>query len=79
MTSRFNKKQENKKVFSNNNRLNYLTAVIFLIFIGIICQLYSIQIINHEKYVAKAGLQHNIYSELKSRRGEIYLKKNDSS
>ncbi len=83
MTSDFSKRKDrarniNKKGF-NNNRLNYLLAIIFLIFASLIYKLYSIQIINGEKYVARAEQQHNIYSELLARRGEIYLKQNDSS
>ncbi|MDD3711260.1 MAG: penicillin-binding protein 2 [Patescibacteria group bacterium] len=78
MTSKFNKKKDNKKAFPNNNRLNYLIVAVFFIFVCIVYQLYSIQIINHDKYVAKASLQHNIYSELKSQRGEIYLRQNNS-
>lgn len=83
MASGFSKRKDrdvnvNKKVF-NNNRLNYLLAIIFLIFSSLIYKLYTIQIIDNDKYLAKAAQQHNIYSELLAKRGEIYLKQNDSS
>ncbi len=69
------KKNDNKPVL-RNNRLNYLIAIIFLMSVFIIFRLYFLQIINNEKYLARAGLQHNIYSELKAERGKLYLKNN---
>ncbi len=76
MTSNFFKKNQNNKdtkIFKNN-RLNYLMAIIFLIFISIVYKLYHLQVIENEKYSARAQQQHNIYNELKAERGSIYLR-----
>lgn len=70
------KDKKNSQEHFNNNRLNYLTAIIFLIFGLVIYRLYSIQIIQSDKYIALAQLQHNVYNELKSERGLVYLKQN---
>lgn len=72
MNQRFVKKEKEPEF--NNNRLNLLLTIIFLFFVAVIFKLYNIQIVNHEKYLAKAEKQHKIYSELKSQRGKIYVK-----
>ncbi len=79
MTPRTSKRKDSSTLSLKNNRLNYLTAVIFLIFASIVYKLYFIQIVSRDKYLARAELQHNIYSELKARRGEIYIRKNSDS
>lgn len=78
MASNFLKKRDKIKPAFNNNRLNYLLAIIFLFCIIIIYKLYIIQIKENKKYLAKAELQHNIYKELKSERGKIFLRQSDS-
>ena len=74
--SRF--KEKSKKKDFNNNRLNFLMAIIFFIFIVIIYQLYHIQIINNDKYSARADRQHSIFDELRAERGRVYLKSGQS-
>lgn len=78
MNNKFSQRKEQTEIKFNNNRLNFLLAIIFLLFMAIILKLYNVQIINNEKYVAKAERQHKIYSELVSERGKIYLKNNNS-
>ncbi len=77
MSSNFLKRNNHSDPTLKNNRLYLLVAIIFLIFITIIIKLYYLQILQHEKYLAKADNQHNTYKELKARRGTIYLKSKD--
>lgn len=79
MTSNFLKRNDHSEFELKNNRLYYLIAIIFLIFVSVLIKLYYLQIIEHDKYVSKADLQHNTYSELKAKRGKIYLKSQDAS
>ena len=69
-------KKDTKKI---NGRLIFLSTIIFFMFFSLIYSLYKIQIINFDFYVARAGLQHNIYNQLKAKRGEIYLNKSLSN
>lgn len=78
MNNKFFKRKETAEIKFNNNRLNLLLAIIFLFFLAVVLKLYNIQIINNEKYLAKAERQHKIYNELKSDRGKIYLKNNNA-
>ena len=78
MASNFSKRKDsNKEKEFNNNRLNFLLTIIFLFFVAIIFQLYNIQIVNSEKYLARAERQHRVYSELLAERGNIYLRSNN--
>lgn len=69
------KKLEKKYEKNINSRLIFLSAIIFFLFLSLVLKLYKIQILNFDVYLAKAGLQHNVFNELKAKRGEIYLKK----
>ncbi len=79
MASNFLKRNNHSESELKNNRLYYLIAIIFLIFIAMLMKLYYLQIIEHDKYLAKADQQHNTYSELKAKRGKIYLESQDAS
>ncbi|MFA5643950.1 MAG: penicillin-binding protein 2 [Patescibacteria group bacterium] len=78
MASIIPKRKEPSEIKFKNNRLYTLIAIIFLFFLSMIGKLYSVQITNHDKYLAKADSQHRIFNELKASRGEIYLKQNSS-
>lgn len=66
-----NKKKDKKSKI--DSRLIFLSAIIFFMFTSLILRLYKIQVVDFDIYIAKAGLQHNIYNELKAKRGNIYL------
>lgn len=73
------KRLEKKKTNSINSRLIFLSAIIFFLFLSLGLKLFKTQIVDCEIYLAKAGLQHKIFNELKAKRGEIYLHKNSES
>ena len=74
MSSNFLKRNNHSEPTLRNNRLYLLVAIIFLVFVTMIIKLYYLQILQHEKYLAKADNQHNTYKELEAKRGTIYLK-----
>lgn len=76
MAGNFLKRNNQSEPTAKNNRLYYLSAIIFLLLVAVIARLYQLQIIEHERYLAKADQQHNIYSQLKAQRGKIYLENN---
>lgn len=60
------------------NRLRIVVAIIFLLSGALIYKLFSVQIRECDLYTALASSQHQIYSQLKSDRGRIFLsEKND--
>ena len=67
-----NSKQKNEYQ-KNNNRLYIVVAVIFLLAVSLIYQLYILQIKNHDYFSAMASGQHNISAELTPKRGDIYM------
>lgn len=62
---------ENSKV--SNNRLHLVMAVIFLLSGALIYRLFVVQIGQFDLYTALASSQHQVYSQLKSDRGRIFL------
>ncbi len=64
-------RQESSKV--NNNRLHLIMAVIFLLSGALVYRLFVIQIGQFDLYTALASSQHQVYSQLKSDRGRIFL------
>lgn len=69
----FNRKKAKKKILNPSNRLSFGMAIIFLLFLGLIVQLFKIQVIDKDKYLALALNQHQILNELKPERGKIFL------
>ena len=55
MNTKFSQRKEQTEIKFNNNRLNFLLAIIFLLFMAIILKLYNVQIINNEKYAKLTG------------------------
>lgn len=74
MRNRFSQKAKSSETKFYDNRLKFLLAIIFLLFIAMIVKLFSVQILDNEKYLARAERQHKIYNELLSERGSIYLR-----
>ena len=62
---------ESSKV--SNNRLHLVMAVIFLLSGALIYRLFVVQIGQFDLYTALASSQHQVYSQLKSDRGRIFL------
>lgn len=56
----------------NNTRALIITFFVIAAFIGLVIQLFSIQIGNHEKYLAKAVRQQNKVHKIRAERGIIY-------
>ena len=66
--------QKNKiKIGSNNNRLNLIIAIVFLLGGSILYKLYDLQVSKYDLYTALAQGQHQTYSELKPDRGKIFM------
>jgi cell division protein FtsI/penicillin-binding protein 2 len=72
--SRFSERKADDLPYFSNSRLYYLIAIIFLLFFLLVYQLYSVQIVNRDKYLARADQQHNMHDEIKAKRGSIYLR-----
>ena len=66
------KKTKNKK---DNNRLYLLIVVVFLLFLACIYKLYNIQIIRGDYFSDLALMQHQVHSDLRPDRGEIFIEK----
>jgi cell division protein FtsI/penicillin-binding protein 2 len=62
----------------NNNRANFVLAIIFLFNLFIVLKLFSLQIINGTFFAEASNDQHKIFQELTPERGKIYLKDRDS-
>ena len=57
----------------NNNRINLVIAVIFLLGGLVLYRLYDLQIRKYDLYVALASSQHVAYSKLEPARGRIFI------
>ncbi|MFZ4631606.1 MAG: peptidoglycan D,D-transpeptidase FtsI family protein [Patescibacteria group bacterium] len=62
---------QNSKI--SNNRLHLVMAIIFLLSGALVYKLFSVQIGQFDLYTALASSQHQVYSQLKSDRGRIFL------
>lgn len=60
----------------NNNRLRIVVAIVFLLSGGLLYKLFAVQIKQFDLYTAMASSQHQVYSQLKSDRGRIFLSEN---
>ncbi len=74
----FNRKKGRQKILAPSNRLSFGIAIIFLLFLALIWQLFKLQVIHKDKYLALALSQHQVYNELKPIRGKIFLKESVS-
>ena len=61
---------------NDDNRVNLVMAIIFLLGVSIIYRLYALQILEHDFYVAKADAQHKSENILIPERGKIYIQDN---
>ena len=55
-----------------NSRALVITALIFVAFVGLVVQLFAIQVGGHSKYKAKADRQQNRTYTIKAERGIFY-------
>lgn len=65
-----NKKNINK---IDNNRVNLILAIIFLLVGSILFKLFNLQILKHDWYMMLASNQHQILNQLEPSRGRIFL------
>jgi len=63
-------------IYKNNNRINLMMAIIFLLGSLILYKLYNLQVVEHDLYTALASGQHQIYSHLEPERGKIFIQDN---
>lgn len=67
-------RKNNKKCTSDNpNRLNFILAIIFLLSLLVVMRLYKLQVLDNDLYAAMASDQHQVYNELKPKRGQIFF------
>ncbi len=66
-----NKNRGKDKTF--NNRINIVAAVIFLFVFSILFKLYSLQVAEHDLYIALASDQHDVTNVLEPERGKIFV------
>jgi cell division protein FtsI/penicillin-binding protein 2 len=66
-------KNRKEKSYYNNNRINFLIAVIFLLAGIMIYRLIELQVYKHDFYISVASGQHQIFNELEPERGKIYM------
>lgn len=71
--------KENKKTVKNNNRINIVMAIIFLLGGGLLAKLYSLQISSFDLYAAKAAGQHQVSAVLQPERGRIFIQDKDGA
>ncbi len=62
-----------RKSKRNNSRINFITAVVFLLGFFIIFKLYDLQVIKSDMYKDIAFSQHSVFSELEPDRGKIFF------
>jgi len=63
----------------NNNRINLVIAIVFLLGASTLYQLFDLQIKKYDLYSALASNQHQISSELSPDRGKIFLSSQDDN
>ncbi|MFH1661839.1 MAG: penicillin-binding protein 2 [Candidatus Falkowbacteria bacterium] len=66
-------RKDNRKNVYNNNRINLIMAIIFLLFGSVLFKLYSLQVAKYDLYIAMASDQHQVFSQLKPERGKIFI------
>lgn len=57
----------------DDNRINIIMAIIFLLGGGVLFKLFSLQVLNYDIYVAKANGQHQVSGVLEQERGRIFI------
>ncbi len=72
-------RRRNHSSFFDNWRINFLMVLVILTAGIIIERLITLQIIDHEKLVAKAQKQHQFFEKLRPNRGQIYLKDGENN
>lgn len=72
-------KEKNKIAKNNNNRINLVLAIIFLLGGGLIAKLYTLQVSSFDLYAAKASGQHQVSGVLQPERGRIFIQDKEGS
>lgn len=67
------KKNNKSNAVSNDNRINIIIAIVFLLGGSILYKLYDLQVFKYDLYTTLAQGQHQIFSELKPDRGKIFM------
>ena len=65
----FNKHKKDNQ----DNRLNFILGIIFLLTLALIGKLFAVQIKNHDYYVSAAAGQHEMFAEIEPERGKIFI------
>lgn len=68
-----NIKKHKQQKTEKSLRLNLVLGVIFLLAGLIVFRLFNLQVINYNVFTEAAGKQHEIWSEVKAKRGEIFI------
>ena len=71
--------KEKNRVAKNNNRINLVMAIIFLLGGGLLARLYTLQVSSFDLYAAKASGQHQVSGVLQPERGRIFIQDRDGS
>ncbi len=58
---------------SNNNRINIIIAIIFLLGLSVLVKLYNLQISRYDWYIVRALSQHQVSGILEPERGRIFV------
>lgn len=67
-----NKKKKYGEV-NNNNRINLILAIIFLLGLSILIKLFNLQVFKYELFTEKANSQHQVFNILEQQRGRIFF------
>jgi cell division protein FtsI/penicillin-binding protein 2 len=60
----------------NNNRINIIIAIIFLLGLNVLVKLYNLQVRQYDWYMARALSQHQVSGILEPERGRIFIQEN---
>lgn len=72
----FRNKKKKYGEANNNNRINLIFAIIFLLGLSIFIKLYNLQITKFELFSEKANSQHQVFNILEQQRGRIFFQDN---
>ncbi len=68
-----NNKRARDMGISNNNRINIIIAIIFLLGLSVLVKLYNLQISRYDWYIVRALSQHQVSGILEPERGRIFV------
>ena len=65
--------RKEKKSAKENNRINIIMAIIFLLGGGVLFKLFSLQVLDYDLYIAKANSQHFVRTVIEADRGRVFI------